>query len=275
MGISTVPAFVPVDISARLAALEAADATNIFMTNAKAVLSGGGLTLCDSGYNVRWPQRFIVMGAGKSALCPDGNFSIDMPAVGTVIPRVGGGAASVTVTAAGINLDPWDTLYYILPLGGASSMVPANFRLVQYSSSFTVPATWLPICIRNSDATSMGYGGPETIRWANGMSQTPWVAPSLTGGWTTYTAPYGSQGSYRKWNGRVEMQGLLISGTVGVSAFILPVGWRPVVNLCFTSESNDVAGQVRIFTDGTVNPWTPSVAAGWISLATCGFTPTQ
>lgn len=277
MGITTVPAFVPVDVSTRLAALESANALATFVANAKAVLSGGGPLLVDSGYNVKWPQRFLVMGAGRSAsICPDGSFSIDMPPVGTVIPRVGGGAASVTVTAAGINLDQFDTVYYILPIGGATTMVPANFRIVQYTSAFTVPPTWIPIAVRNSDAVAMGYGGPETVQWANGISMTPWVTPALLNSWTHYAAPYGP-GRYRKYNGAVIGNGILSLGTVGASSvmFNLPAGWKPVseqiLTAATTAPGTGAGVEIRIDQAGAVIAYTGT--AGYISLANINFIP--
>src|SRR3954467_6034040 len=104
MGISTVPSFVPVDVATRLTALETANTIQAFMSNAKATLSGGGVFFVDTSYNVKFGS-FIVIGPGRSSsLCPSGYFDITMPAVGVAIPRVGGGVATVTVSASGITL---------------------------------------------------------------------------------------------------------------------------------------------------------------------------
>jgi len=267
MGVTTVPQFVPADAATRLAALEAAQPLRDYMSNAKALISGGGALNVDTGYNVKWSLRFLVMGAGRgptTALA--GHFVITMPPVGTVIPRVGGGAASVTVTTAGINFDPYDALYYILPLGSDQTSIPANFRIVQYTSDFVVPYNWLPICTRNSTET------PETVKWATGVTMTPWWGPSYLNAWRDYDAGvrYGP-GGYRKINNVVYMRGILAAGTVPAAAFILPVGFRPMVpveSLQIVSSASTF-GEWRIYTDGTV--YAQSGSNGYMSLASVSF----
>lgn len=261
MGITTVPAFVPADTASRLAALESADVLTTFMTNAKALISGGGAMTVDTGYNVKWPIRFLVMGGGRStALCPAGHFSIAMPAVGTVIPRVGGDGSSVTVTAAGINFNAYDSLYYILPLGSDQTSKDANFRIVQYTSDFAVPPTWLPIVTRNSTET------PETVKWTTGVSMTPWAVPTLTNA-VNYGAGYEAAGYCRR-NGTVQLKGLLNSITIGV-LFTLPVGFRPLSGTKIFMVQMGTApqvGRVDVLTTGSVTCAAPAVAGTWLSL---------
>jgi hypothetical protein len=202
-------------------------------------------------------------------MAASGTFNIDQPPAGTVVPRVGAtGATSVTATAAGVPLGAFESLYYILPLGTTYQSVPGNFRVVGYDAPFTVPYTWIRIAMRQSDGTV------ASIQWFDGMNQTPWVTPALGSGWAHYGVPYGPS-SYRKLNGRVEMQGLMSGGSINVAAFTLPVGFRPSVDLCVASMANDGVGQVRVTAAGAVNPWTPSVAGGWVSISTVNFSASQ
>jgi hypothetical protein len=115
-----------------------------------------------------WTARFIILGGGRGAgtLSTAGYYDIRMPAVGTVIQGVGG-AANVTVTAAGIDMRQaggnWTNLYYILPAGGAGTDV-ANFRLVTYSADFVIPDNWVLVFAYNPDAFTVKLGNGQIVK---------------------------------------------------------------------------------------------------------------
>lgn len=113
-------------------------------------MSGGGtITVDGSGY-VYWSTRFIIISHGNSSnFATSGYFDINCPTSGTITGV--GGAGNVTATGAGIPLASWQALYYILPLGSASSSVAGNFRVMSYTSGQDVPYNWVLICIRNGD----------------------------------------------------------------------------------------------------------------------------
>jgi hypothetical protein len=130
-----------------------------------AIFTGGGTISVSSIYEVKWSQRFILISNGMgSHFSTSGYFDISMPALSTVITGVGG-ATNKTVTANGIPLAAWESLYYILPIGSNSGSIGANFRVVFYTSALVIPNTWLKICTRNSDG---GY-----VEFANGISLRP------------------------------------------------------------------------------------------------------
>jgi hypothetical protein len=136
--------------NAAWAANAVADA-DAYALRAGVVVNGGGQIDVDGTGRIKWGTRFLVMANGRGAtIAPGGYFDITMPAVGTVIPGVGGSAGD-TVTAAGILLAAWTSLFYILPIGGASTSLPANFRLATYTADFVAPASWIMLAIRNSD----------------------------------------------------------------------------------------------------------------------------
>lgn len=82
------------------------------------------------------------------------------------------------------------------------------------------------------------------------------VAPSLlTNGWVNFGSG-GENAQYCKdVMGWVHLRGLIRNGTLGLSAFTLPVGFRPAApNLFMRVSSNDTSGQVKITSAGEVIP---------------------
>jgi len=140
------------------------DSTSIDAINiARTVVTGGGTITISATYDVLWSQRFILMSNGNgSHFSTNGYFDITCPTSGTITGV--GGATNKTATAAGIPLTTWDVLYYILPIGGNSSSIAANFRVVNYTSAFVIPYTWIKICARAEG----GY-----VEFATGTSLRP------------------------------------------------------------------------------------------------------
>lgn len=118
------------------------------------VVHGGGTITLDSSSYLLWSARFLAISSGRNALTAAGGyFDITCPTSGTITGV--GGAASVTATAAGIPLNSWQSLYYILPVGSGSASVAANFRIVSYTSDIDIPSTWLKIAHYNGDGPSL------------------------------------------------------------------------------------------------------------------------
>ena len=252
MGITQVPAYVPPDTTARLAALEAANVQRDYMDAARATVAGGGQLWVDQSYNITWTQRFITMGAGRAtALALSGFFDITAPPTGTVIPRVGN-TGSATVTAAGIPLGVWETLYYIVPFGSDYISRPANFRIAGYSTDFTVPSNWLAIATHNGDGVALG--GPNTIKWCNGINQTPWKNMVLTNGWVAYGGAFPVP-AFRKIGHVVYLKGLMRAGA-GLGQFsTVPVSFRPSDQRIFimgVDSYGTVVPRIDVTTTGTV-----------------------
>jgi hypothetical protein len=106
----------------------------------------------------------------------------------------------------------------------------------------------------------------------NGPFATPsWTTAPLQNSWVSYDNGFAPPAYYKDVFGRVFLRGMMRSGTVnaGVSAFILPVGFRPVYHHIFVCSATSAFGEVRVLTDGSV-----SVAVGnntWISLDNISF----
>lgn len=192
---STVPIKLPADPVNPLEAttkqyvdtkVAAGDTTGSAAMRFQAMATGGGTVAVSLASEVSWSARFISIGQGNGAhYTTNGYFDITMPPNGTVITGVGG-APNITVTAAGIPLTGWQTIYYILPINTGGGSNPANFRVSSYNTALVVPDTWVEIVQMNGDA-----GTP--LRFINGITLTPgysWSAgsPIATGYLGTGTA---------------------------------------------------------------------------------------
>jgi len=68
--------------------------------------------------------------------------------------------------------------------------------------------------------------GTDVTALQGTTTPTAWTAPTLLNGWVSYGAGFIAPG-YRKVGDMVQIRGAVKSGTMGVSAFNLPVGFRP------------------------------------------------
>jgi len=219
----------------------------MWQSRAVDMLTGGGVITVDTSYNIRWSQKFMIASLGRGAnFYTNGYLAIDMPPVGTVINGYGGAPATTTVTSAGITMPVWGVLYYVPTFGTDGSTTDQTaWRMVGYSSDFTVPAHWIPIAIRNYDLNMVYFG--------NGIGYTPWYTPTFTNSWVAFgNASYQNPQYRRNSMGRVEMRGLMKSGTVNVQAFMLPAGFRPVNGEIFVTAASTGIADLRVFVSGEV-----------------------
>jgi hypothetical protein len=89
---------------------------------------------------------------------------------------------------------------------------------------------------------------------ALGNPATPWIAPTALNSWVNFGAS-DSQLGYRKIGDRVELRGLVKSGTgMGFGIFVLPAGYVPPKTLRFAVNSNSAFGMLRVDSAGNVVP---------------------
>ena len=81
--------------------------------------------------------------------------------------------------------------------------------------------------------------------------------PAFANSWVNYDASHPAK-FFKDALGFVHLIGWIKSGTVGSAAFTLPLGYRPPQDAIFPVDSYAAYGRVRIYTDGTVVPVTPS-----------------
>ena len=80
---------------------------------------------------------------------------------------------------------------------------------------------------------------------------TAWATPTLTGSWVNHGAGV-APASYRRTGMHVELQGAIKSGTLAVTAFTLPVGFRPAAIHVFSVSCESGTARLDVTTDGSV-----------------------
>lgn len=96
-----------------------------------------------------------------------------------------------------------------------------------------------------------------------------WQTVTYQNSWTTYSTSWGPAEYYKDHAGVVHMRGLIKSGTVGATAFTLPAGYRPGVQLLFAIISNEAIARVDVKANGEVVVTNGS--NNWVSLASIVF----
>jgi len=125
-------------------------------------ISGGGTITVNGSGSVLWSERFIIISNGRgSNFGTSGFFDITCPISGTITGV--GGASNKTATAAGIPLESYEAIYYILPIGSNSITVNANFRVVGYTSNIDIPHDWVLLCLRNGDNGTFYFTAGYTL----------------------------------------------------------------------------------------------------------------
>ena len=239
----------------------------MWQSRAVDMLSGGGAISVDTSFNIKWSQRFIAIALGRGTNTFTGGYlSISMPAVGSVIQGVGT-TPNVTVTASGIALNNWHSLWYE-PVFGSNGTVSDDsaFRIFNYAQDYTIPPHWIPVAVRNGDLTMVYFG--------NGVGYTPWYPIPLTG-WTVYDAAGTGyrQPEYRRDSmNRVHLRGVIkhaTTTTTGVIGTALPAAFRPSETEMFGAISNNGIARVNCSSDGTINvvAYGTGASGAWVSLS--------
>ena len=84
--------------------------------------------------------------------------------------------------------------------------------------------------------------------------QEAWLTPTLINGWVAFGGAEDGPVYYKDNFGNVKLRGVVKSGTLSVSIFKLPIGYRPAKNKYFAVISNNVPGFVLIDPSGGVIP---------------------
>jgi len=254
-----------------------------YFDNMKISFTGGGTITYNNSYYLKWSDRFLSVAVGKSSTTStSGYVDIFMPPVGTVIHGLGS-TPDITVTADGIQLNEWSSLWYEPVIGGTYETQYGNFHIGYYSSmdGAVIPEHWILIADVNGDSAS--NGGGYTAKLCNGVSiksgttyfpDTGWLYPTFQNGWVNYDTYYGPT-RYRRVNNIVMIEGLVKSGTIGSnsSVFTLPAGFRPATRiLSSTTTSPNAHARLEITPSGNVIPYTGS--STWYSVW-CSFVAEQ
>jgi len=96
---------------------------------------------------------------------------------------------------------------------------------------------------------------PVSVYFGNniGYSANTPIAPTLLNSWVNFGSGQDTVGYYKDSSGTVRLKGLIKSGTLGATAFILPVGFRPAEVRYFACWSNSAFGGCNVGSDGQVS----------------------
>jgi hypothetical protein len=85
-------------------------------------------------------------------------------------------------------------------------------------------------------------------------NQSPWLSPVFLNSWVNYGGSEATAAYMKDEFSFTIIKGRIKTGTIGQTAFILPVGYRPKEPLRIAVDSNGAHGVLVINTDGTVVP---------------------
>jgi hypothetical protein len=128
--------------------------------------------------------------------------------------------------------------------------------------SWTVPKTW-----NVGDIGTAADLNAYVRDNSNFLYGTPWQNPSAyENGWTAYS---GQPPQYRLSGTDLQLSGLLVPGTFGAVAFVLPTGFIPSAPcqlLVCTDAGGNGIGRLIFGTDGSVVPWSGGGGTAWFAL---------
>ena len=134
------------------------------------ILSGPTAVRFDGATNrFSWQGRFSLVSIGNgSHVSSDGRVDVYQPDTGVAVSGFGGASTDV-VTSQGILLEPWEALYYVLPINAGAATVNDNFRRVYFTQSFQFPSDeiWILVALNNGDTGEINLGNGETIYPSN------------------------------------------------------------------------------------------------------------
>jgi hypothetical protein len=94
---------------------------------------------------------------------------------------------------------------------------------------------------------------------------TAWTNVAVfTNSWVSSGSPSFAAAGYRLVGNRVYLRGAIKTGTIGLAAFTLPVGYRPTATLQVPCQSNNAYGSVQIASTGVVTPNVGSNVSFWL-----------
>ena len=122
------------------------------------------------------------------------------------------------------------------------------------------PATNIVTLFKNGPNLQIGSG--KLV----GSNDT-WTAPTYANGWSAYDTTTYLGAFYKKdAQGYVHLRGMIKGGTVGVTAFTMPAGYRPGHTALFAVAQNNAFGRVDINTAGAAVVSNINTSNAWVSL---------
>lgn len=107
-----------------------------------------------------------------------------------------------------------------------------------------------------------------------GDTRPVYILPTLLNSWANYGSGYQGAGYYKDPLSRVHFTGLITGGASATTALVLPVDYRPLSRLAFSSFTSNagtfIPVEIDVLTDGSVNIYS-SLAPSYVSLSSICF----
>jgi hypothetical protein len=152
-----------------------------------------------------------------------------------------------------------DTDPLAVSLGGAD---------IPYNNVRTLGATVLEV---GDTVAALAWGSDLLILDRIDADAGGWQFPTFLNGWTNFAAGDREVRFYRA-GGRCHLEGIARAGSYGLSAFVLPAGFRPTQaggGIFFPVVGDAVVGVVQVSTGGQVVPL--ASANAWVDLSSISF----
>lgn len=174
-------------------------------------------------------------------------------------------AAGLSAGAGGLGADPVDKRPpRLVAAGGVVPVANAADRdsLDAYDG--------LTVYRIDTGTTEIRATGAWKTYWQPAVEAASWANLALVNGWTNYDNSLYGPAVSRLVNGRVQLRGLVKSGSLGSTIAVLPAGQRPAFTLMFAVETGgSVHGRLDVQPDGAVKLQAGST--GWVSLSGVSF----
>jgi hypothetical protein len=137
--------------------------------------------------------------------------------------------------------------------GAAGAFDVTGFAALDHLSFDTETVTAMPTGPAGPTGATGATGGNATVPMDTWHSVGAAGEPAFTNSWVNYGDARIAR--FRKDPlGKVHVNGLIKSGTIGATAFKLPAGYWPMAELGFATPANGTYGQVAVLPDGSVVP---------------------
>ena len=131
-----------------------------------------------------------------------------------------------------------------------------------------VHASSLPASLSFTELTTKKLTVTDELVLPNGIEKPHLVTGGVgfSNGWSDYGSGYTPAAFWKDPFGVVHIQGFITGGSVGATAFTLPVAYRPSTTHIFSGLSSgpDTVAQIEVTTSGQVCPATG--VNGWVTL---------
>jgi hypothetical protein len=148
--------------------------------------------------------------------------------------------------------------YFYITLGNATIQAAADVANNAASPALPANSIWLDVTASGASAiTSIRQVGTDSngkVIYPNMLTglQPDWTVMALLNSWINYDAAFNTARYMKDAMGFVHLQGMVKSGVMGATVFVLPAGFRPSKVCYFAAVSNTGLGVISVDSNGII-----------------------